>query len=51
MTVVQCRTAPSWIEVRFPIVITFRSPRGTAPGQMDAWAPMVTFPIIVTPGR
>src|ERR671916_263524 len=35
---VTCRTDPSWIDVRAPIVIGAPSPRSTAPGQIEAAA-------------
>jgi hypothetical protein len=45
-----CTTEPSCTDVRAPIVIGLVSPRSTAPGHTDAWAPMVTSPINTASG-
>ena len=47
----QWMTVPSWTEVCAPIVIVPWSPRSTAPGQIEASAPMVTLPMMTASGE
>ena len=47
---VQCRTAPSWTDVRAPITMRLWSPRSTACGQIVDPAPTTTLPMIVASG-
>ena len=47
---VVCSTALSCTLVRSPIRISPPSPRSTAPGHTDDWAPMVTAPMITASG-
>jgi hypothetical protein len=43
-------TAPSWIEHRSPMKMNPSSPRITAAGQTDVWAPRMTEPITTASG-
>ena len=49
-TSTQCRTEPSWIEVRSPMRMPPLSPRSTAQGQMLDSAPISTSPITTASG-
>ena len=47
---VVCSTQPSWMDVRSPMTMSPSSPRSTAPGQIEASAPMRTEPMTTASG-
>ncbi len=47
---VQCRTQPSWMDVRAPMRMSPSSPRNTALGHTDDCAPMRTDPMMTASG-